>query len=77
MITTTQVAQEQWLLNKLMCYNCGCGVKTDDMGRGRVSKGGASLTEDDIKDMAEKWGLSVEETKKNILDMLKSEVGNK
>lgn len=60
-----------------MCYNCGCGVKNDDMGRGRVSKGGASLTEHDIKEMAEKWGLSVEETKKNMFDMLKSEVGNK
>ena len=60
-----------------MCYNCGCGVKNDDMGRGRVTKGGASLTEDDIKEMAEKWGMSVEETKKNMLEMLKNEVGNK
>ena len=60
-----------------MCYNCGCGMKNDDMGRGRATKGGASLTEDDIKEMAEKWGVSVEETKKNMLDMLKSEVRNK
>jgi len=60
-----------------MCYNCGCGVKNDDMGRGSVTKGGASLTEDDIKEMAEKWGMSVDETKKNIYEMLKSEVGNK
>ena len=60
-----------------MCYNCGCGVKNDDMGRGRVAKGGASLTEDDIKEMADKWGMGIEETKKNMLDMLKSEVGNK
>jgi len=47
------------------------------MGRGRITKGGSSLTEKDIKEMAEKWGMSVEETKKNMLDMLKSEVGNK
>jgi len=60
-----------------MCYNCGCGVKNDDMGRGRVAKGGASLTEDDIKEMAKMWGMSTEETKKNMLDMLKSQVGNK
>lgn len=60
-----------------MCYNCGCGMKNDDMGKGRVSKGGASLTEDDIKEMAEKWELSIGETKKNMLDMLKKEVSNK
>ena len=60
-----------------MCYNCGCGMKNDDMGRERVTKGGASLTENDIKEMAEKWEVSVEETKKNIYEMLESEVGNK
>jgi len=49
-------------------------MKNDDMGKGRVTKGGASLTEDDIKEMAQKWGMSIEETKKNMLDMLKSEV---
>ena len=52
-------------------------MKNDDMGRGRVTKGGASLTEDDIKEMAKMWGISVEETKRNMFDMLKSEVGNK
>lgn len=60
-----------------MCYNCGCGMKNDDMGKGKVTKGGGSLTEDDIKEMAEKWGMSIEETKKNILDTLKSEIGGK
>lgn len=40
------------------------------MGRGKISKGGGSLTEDDIKLLAEKWGMGVEETKKNILDLL-------
>lgn len=47
------------------------------MGKGRVTKGGTSLTEDDIKEIAEKWGMSVDETKKNILDILKNEIGNK
>ncbi len=55
-----------------MCYNCGCGIPSDDMGRGKLSEGGASLTEDDIKKMAEKWGMSIEETKRNILNLLKS-----
>lgn len=58
-----------------MCYNCGCGIPDDDMGRGKISEGGTTLTEDDIKFMAEKWGMSVEETKKNIYELLKQELG--
>ena len=57
-----------------MCYNCGCGVPDDDMGRGDLSKGGASLTEADFVKMAKDWGMSVEEAKKNVLELLKSEV---
>ncbi len=57
-----------------MCYNCGCGMPNDDMGRGKITNGGASLTEDDLKEMAKKWGMTLEETKKNILDLLKQEV---
>lgn len=57
-----------------MCYNCGCGVPNDDMGRGKVSKGGASLTEDDFKVMAEKWGMSIEDAKKNTYELLKSQI---
>ncbi|MEN9407298.1 MAG: hypothetical protein RLZZ455_514 [Candidatus Parcubacteria bacterium] len=45
------------------------------MGKGKVSEGGASLTEDDLKKLSEKWGISLEETKKNIYDLLKSELG--
>lgn len=56
-----------------MCYNCGCGVPTDDMGRGKVTEGGSSLTEEDIKKMADDWGMSVEEAKKNILDLLQKQ----
>ncbi len=58
-----------------MCYNCGCGMPNDDMGKGKVSKGGGSLTEDDIKHMAQKWGMSVEESKKNMFEVLKGQVG--
>lgn len=58
-----------------MCYNCGCGIPDDDMGRGNISKGGTTLTEDDIKFMSEKWGMSVEETKKNIYELLEEELG--
>ncbi len=57
-----------------MCYNCGCGIPDDDMGRGKISEGGSTLTEDDIKLMAEKWGLSIEKTKENMYKLLKQEL---
>lgn len=57
-----------------MCYNCGCGLPNDDMGRGRVSQGGGSLTEDDIKILAEKSGTTVEDAKKNMLAMLQKQI---
>ena len=57
-----------------MCYNCGCGIPNDDMGRGKISKGGSTLTEDDLKYLAEKWGMSLEEVKKNMYELLKNEL---
>ncbi len=57
-----------------MCYNCGCQIPNDPMGKGRISKGGGSLTEDDIKYMAETWGMSVEETKKNMFELLEKQL---
>lgn len=59
----------------MTCYNCGCGLPDDDMGRGKVSEGGASLTDADFKKLAEKWGMSIEEAKKNTLELLKKEFG--
>ena len=52
-----------------MCYNCGCLEPDDPMG-----EGGASLTEDDLKLMAEKWDISLKDTKKNILKLLQETV---
>lgn len=59
-----------------MCYNCGCQIPNDPMGKGKVSEGGGSLTDDDFRVMAQKWGMSVEETKKNVYDLLKSEINS-
>lgn len=56
-----------------MCYNCGCGLPNDPMGKKPVSEGGPSLIEDDIKKMSEGWGMSVEESKKNMLQMLQKQ----
>lgn len=57
-----------------MCFNCGCEQPNDDMGRGKISEGGASLTEDDFAKMARKWGMSVEQAKKNTLELLKKQL---
>ncbi len=52
-------------------------MANNPMGKKRVSEGGASLTEEDIEKMAKGWNMSVEETKKNIFEMLKKQLGNK
>lgn len=58
-----------------MCYNCGCGMPNDDMGKGKVSTGGGSLTEDDMKYMADKWKMNIDDTKKYIYEELKKQMG--
>lgn len=60
-----------------MCYNCGCSLPNDPMGKGKISEGGGSLTDDDFKKMAEKWGMTVEDTKKNTYELLKREFEKK
>jgi len=49
----------------------------DDMGKGKVSQGGETLTDDDFKFLAEKWGMSIEEAKKNTYELLKKELNQK
>lgn len=56
-----------------MCYNCGCGEPNDPMGKGKVSAGGASLTDDDFDKMAKEWDMTTEEAKKNTLTLLASQ----
>lgn len=57
-----------------MCYNCGCGLPNDDMGKGKISSGGGALTDDDFKILADKWGMSVEEVKQNTFNLLKKQL---
>ena len=57
-----------------MCYNCGCEDPFDDMGKGIISKGGASLTEEDLKKIAKEWGMDIDDVKKNIYDLLKKDL---
>jgi len=60
-----------------MCYNCGCQLPDDDMGKGKISEGGGSLTNEDFEHMAEKWGMKVEDAKKNTYELLKKEFEQK
>lgn len=54
-----------------MCYNCGCGMKDDDMGDPK------NITEETIKKAAEASGQTVEDAKKNMLEMLQKQSGQK
>lgn len=54
-----------------MCYNCGCGITNDNMGKPTVK--GASLTDESFEEMAKEWGMSVEDTKKEVYKILKKQ----
>lgn len=60
-----------------MCYNCGCGIPNDPMGKKKVSDGGPSLVEDDIQSMAKGWNMTVEDTKKEMVRMLQKHPSSK
>lgn len=59
-----------------MCYNCGCGMPNDDMGQGHagVDPNGKSITDQTFKAAADSQGMSVEESKKEALKLLKKEL---
>ena len=56
-----------------MCYNCGCGMPDDDMGKGHagVDPHGTSITNKTFEQAAKGEGMSQEEAKKNTLELLK------
>lgn len=51
-----------------MCYNCGCGMADDDMGDPK------NITNKTFEEAAKASGQSVEEAKKNALELLKKQV---
>lgn len=51
-----------------MCFNCGCGITDDNMGKPDMT--GASLTDKSIMEMAKAWNMSVEDTEKEIWKIL-------
>jgi len=60
-----------------MCYNCGCEMKDDPMGKGHVHEGGGSLTEESFKHMAKSWGVNPLDAKRETFKMLKKELDGK
>lgn len=60
-----------------MCYNCGCGMPDDDMGKGHagVDPSGKAITNKTFKAVAEAEGMSEEDAKKETLKLLKRTLG--
>lgn len=57
-----------------MCYNCGCNLPDDNMGKGELSKGGGSLVEHDFEKLGKDWDMTTKEAKKNTYKLLKKEL---
>lgn len=55
-----------------MCYNCGCGDKNDDHGKGHmgVDPGGKAITEKTFAAAGKAFEMSTEESKKKTRDLL-------
>ncbi|MEW6380754.1 MAG: hypothetical protein AB1611_14255 [bacterium] len=56
---------------KTMCYTCGCGKLSDNMGDSR------NITAKDFENAAQAAKESVEQAKRNTLESLKKELGEK
>jgi len=55
-----------------MCYNCGCGVPDDNMGKPDAK--GSSLTEKSFEELAKAWGMTTQEAKENTYELLKKQL---
>lgn len=51
-----------------MCYNCGCQNPKDNMGDPH------NITDETFEKAAHAWGQSVDEAKKNTLELLEKEI---
>ncbi len=54
-----------------MCFNCGCGEPSDNMGKPDAS--GSSLTDKSFEELAKAWDMTAEEAKKNTYKLLKEQ----
>jgi len=59
-----------------MCYNCGCGMPDDDMGKGDAGvDDGKSITDKTFEEAAKSQGMIIEDAKKETLKLLKKQLG--
>lgn len=56
-----------------MCYNCGCGVTDDNMGKPAMT--GAALVDKSFEEMAAAWDMTVEEAQKEVWKILNKKFG--
>ena len=58
-----------------MCYNGGCGMPDDDRGKGHAGVGPhvKPISEKTLSPAAKAFGMSAEESKTNILELLEKE----
>ena len=59
-----------------MCYNCGCGMPDDDMGKGHagVDPNGKAITNKTFQAAAESQNMDFAQAQKNTLALLGEEV---
>ncbi|NTU46484.1 hypothetical protein HGA88_02565 [Candidatus Roizmanbacteria bacterium] len=55
-----------------MCYNCGCGIPTDDHGKGHagVDPGGKAITDKTFEAAGIAFGMQTYTSKINTRDLL-------
>ena len=54
-----------------MCYNCGCGMPNNDMGKPE------NITEQRLAEAAKAMGQTLEESRKNALELLEKVLASK
>ena len=53
-----------------MCYNCGCGMPNNDMGKPE------NITDQRLAEAAEAMGQSLQQSRKNALDLLEKVIAS-
>jgi hypothetical protein len=55
-----------------MCYNCGCGMPSDDHGKGHmgVDPEGKAITDKSFEAAGEAFDMSAAESKNNTIKLL-------
>lgn len=59
-----------------MCYNCGCNLPDDDMGKGHagIDVNGGAITNKTFQAVSQAFGMEEQDAKKNTLELLQKEI---